>query len=103
MAYEYEIDGVTYIQKPLVLGQLKQLLSLLQRLRIPADTDALGVIMAIGADLPDVLAVVLTEKGIRRATRTWPRWPTELRSPLRWIRPYRWWRIFSPATPSLLS
>ena len=63
MTYEYEIDGVTYVQKPLVLGQLKQLLSLLQRLRIPADADALGVIMAVGNDLPELLAVVLVEKG----------------------------------------
>lgn len=59
----YEIDGTTYEQRPMVLGQIRQLMSVLQGLKIPADGGSLQVIAALGGRLGEALAVVLTEQG----------------------------------------
>lgn len=59
----YEIDGKTYVQKPLVLGQLSQLLAVLKDARIPVNTSVAGLMEALGGHLPDALAVVLTPEG----------------------------------------
>lgn len=63
MEYTYEFGGKTYIQRPLVLGQLRQLLKVLKNVEIPGDATALGLIEAFGDKIQDVLAVVLTEQG----------------------------------------
>lgn len=63
MEKTYVIGDKEYIQKPLVLGQIKQLLDLLAGVSIPADATALGMVSAIGDKLPLALAIVLSEKG----------------------------------------
>jgi len=63
MAFTYKIDGTIFVQMPLVLGQLRQLLAVLKNVEIPAVADALGLIQAVGDRLPEALAVVLTERG----------------------------------------
>jgi len=64
MEFTYEIGGRTYVQRPLVLGQLKQLLNVLKNMQIPADADAIGLVNALGDCIHEALAVVLTEKGM---------------------------------------
>jgi hypothetical protein len=59
----YVIGGRTYIQKPLVLGQFRQLFDLLKGTTVDANAGAAGLILAVGSRLPAALAVVLVEEG----------------------------------------
>jgi hypothetical protein len=59
----YEIDGKTYLQRSLVLGQIRQLMTVLEGLTIPPDVTVPALIDLLGAKLPEALAVVLTEEG----------------------------------------
>ncbi|NPU85554.1 MAG: hypothetical protein HPY65_13840 [Syntrophaceae bacterium] len=59
---QYEIGDKVYVQKPLVLGQIRQLLETLIDFRIPAEFTSAELINLLGSRLPAVLAVVLTEK-----------------------------------------
>ncbi len=61
--FEYEIGGKVYVQRPLVLGQVRQLMGLLREIKIPAGAGAAEVIALLDEKLPEALAVVLTEKG----------------------------------------
>ena len=60
---KYEINGKTYIQKPLVLGQIGQLALCLNGLSIPSDGNPVGMIMKLGDRLNQAIAVVLREEG----------------------------------------
>lgn len=62
--FRYEIGGITYIQRPLVLGQIRQLVNAIKGLVIPADIDTLGLISALGDKLPLTIAIVLTPEGV---------------------------------------
>lgn len=66
--YQYEVNGKIYHQKPLVLGQVKQLIIFLGNLAFPVNESAeaeIGMIMGILGDrLPHALAVVLHEDGV---------------------------------------
>jgi len=66
--FTYEINGKTYIQKKLVLGQLGPLSALLSGLRFTA-TDALGLIAGLGEQLPEALAIVLVPEGVHPADK----------------------------------
>jgi hypothetical protein len=61
---KYVIGGNTYIQRPLVLGQLKQLLDVLKGITIPADMETIALVDALGGRLPKALAVVLNPEGL---------------------------------------
>lgn len=63
--YKYEIDGKTYIQRPIVLGQISQMIKALKGIEIPATIDAVGIATLLGDKLPDVIAIVLAPKGLR--------------------------------------
>jgi hypothetical protein len=63
MEFKYEVGGKKYIQKPLVLAQIKQLISRTQDLEIPGEIDVLELIGLLGDRIPGALAIVLTEKG----------------------------------------
>mgnify|MGYP001160557200 FL=1 len=60
----YKIGGITYQQRPLVIGQVKQLLTVLEGLTIPSDIDMMGLVATLGDRLPDALAVILTPDGM---------------------------------------
>jgi hypothetical protein len=60
--YTYTINGTTYIQKPLVLGQIGQLTSLLQDISFSA-FDPISIIAALSDRLPGALVVVLRKEG----------------------------------------
>ena len=60
---KYEIGDKILIQRPLVLGQLRQLLAVLDGITLPADLNTRSLVEALGDQLPRALAVVLTEQG----------------------------------------
>lgn len=64
MKYEYEIGGKKYIQRPLVLGQVRQLMKLLQGLVFPKDINTIELIALLGDRLPQAIAIVLTPDGV---------------------------------------
>lgn len=62
MEYRYEIGGKVYVMKPLVLGQVQQLMRVLENVRF-IGFSPLEVLTALGAKLSEFLAVVLTPEG----------------------------------------
>jgi len=60
---KYNIGGKSYVQKPLVLGQLRQLLDVLRGVAIPVGAEVPEIVLALGDNLPEALAVILTESG----------------------------------------
>lgn len=61
--YRYLIGDKTYIQKPLVLGQWRQLLDLFKDLQIPHEFDVCKIMSVLGDKLSHALAIVLVEEG----------------------------------------
>jgi len=55
----YEIDGRIYIQRPLVLGQIDQLIDLAKDLDLPPDFSPIEIKRALGERFYDALAIVL--------------------------------------------
>ncbi|MDA8104657.1 MAG: hypothetical protein M0Z71_04690 [Nitrospiraceae bacterium] len=62
--FKYTIGGKTYMQRPLVLGQIMQLMALLKGLVIPKGIGALGLVSLLGDRLPEAIAVVLVPEGV---------------------------------------
>jgi len=60
---EYEIGGRKFVHRPMVLGQVNQLMEILQGVSIPAQAGALELAMALGNKLSRVIAILLSEKG----------------------------------------
>lgn len=60
---KYKINGKTYIQKPLVMGQIRQLMAILNGLAIPQKLTTAGLVALMGERLPQLFAIVLTEEG----------------------------------------
>ncbi|HSW63659.1 MAG TPA: hypothetical protein VLH56_10185 [Dissulfurispiraceae bacterium] len=60
--FTYQVGGKTYVQRPLVLGQMQQLMALLRGASIP-DGSIQGLLEAFGDKLPDALAIVLIADG----------------------------------------
>jgi hypothetical protein len=60
----YEIAGRKYVQRPIVLGQLRLLAPVLAGIEVKSRSAA-ELISVIGAKLADALAVVLVEEGAR--------------------------------------
>lgn len=65
MEFKYEIGGKTYTQKPLVLGQIRQLMNLMKGIVIPHDIDTPGLVSLLGDKLPQTIAVVITPEDMR--------------------------------------
>jgi hypothetical protein len=61
--FRYEIGNKTYVQKPLVLGQIQQLFEHLEGLSLPKSRNIFEIAQALGNRLPIALAIVLTEEG----------------------------------------
>lgn len=60
---EYDINGRTFVQRPLVLGQDKQLLRVLDGIVLPEQLTLSSLLDALGERLCQAIAVVITEKG----------------------------------------
>jgi hypothetical protein len=60
---EYEIGDKTYVQKPLVFGQIKQLTTLLKSIKWPDKLDVIEITETLTDVLPQAFAIVLIEKG----------------------------------------
>lgn len=62
--FTYKIGGKKYTQKPLVLGQIRQLIKAIEGMVIPRGIDTPGLIVAFGDKLPLALAIALTPEGM---------------------------------------
>lgn len=62
--YQYEIGGKTYTQAPLVLGQLQQLMKLLEGVVFPGELTTLRLIEAVGSKMSRAIAIVLKEENV---------------------------------------
>lgn len=65
----YLINKKTYIQKPLVLGQIKQLTDAMSGITIDMSLGILGIVSALGNKLPIILAAVLIPEGTNAKER----------------------------------
>lgn len=63
--YEYNIGGIKYIQRKLVLSQVKDLFEALETVEIPKTSNMFAIIKAIGDKLPLILSIILTPTGVR--------------------------------------
>lgn len=62
--YSYTIGSKTYIMKPLVMGQINQLITLLKDVTFPSSGEVLPIITALGDKLPEAVAVVLHDPDV---------------------------------------
>jgi hypothetical protein len=60
--FEYEINGATYVQKKLRLGQVKQMNKLFDNFEMPANISAISMFTVFGGKLPEFMAVILCKK-----------------------------------------
>jgi len=60
--FTYKIGGETYIQKPLVLGQINQLAAIMREMEIPKNVDMAALVVLFGSKLPMAIAIVLIEE-----------------------------------------
>ncbi len=63
--YVYEINGKKWILKPLVIGQVNQLIEITDHLKIPANIGIAGLIALLGKELGKAFAIILTPEGMR--------------------------------------
>lgn len=61
----YQIDGTTYTQRPLVLGQLRQLRQVLTGFVVPSNLTPADIIASLEDKLPQALAILLTPEGAK--------------------------------------
>jgi hypothetical protein len=62
--FEYEIGGRKFVQKSLVLGQVKQLISVIRGVVLPQVVSSATLVIALGDRVPEALAVVLSEENV---------------------------------------
>lgn len=60
---KYTIGEKVYVQKPLVLGQLRQLTDILKDVVLPSDLTVGSLVISLGSNIAPAMAVVLTEEG----------------------------------------
>jgi len=63
--FTYQTIEKTYIQRPLVMGQVRQLVNLLKGMTIPSDVKPFQLVELLGDELYPVIAVVITAPGKR--------------------------------------
>lgn len=61
---KYNINGVIYIQRPLVLGQISQMVSVIEGLSFTS-LEPLGILLALEDRITRAMAIVLTPEGTK--------------------------------------
>ncbi len=61
--FTYVIDGKTYVQRPLVLGQIKQLVSILENMSVDIFVNEMEMTKLLISNAGPAIAVILTEEG----------------------------------------
>ena len=61
---KYPINGKTYVQKPLVLGQWEQMIPMMDKFNFK-DFTAKGIISEMGSAIYDAVAIVLNPEGVK--------------------------------------
>lgn len=62
--FEYTIGEKTYVMKPLVMGQINQLINLLKEIDFPEELNVMSIVMALGDKLPKAIAIILHEPDV---------------------------------------
>ncbi len=89
MMKEYDIQGRIFVQRPLVLGQIQQLLRVLDGISLPEPLTLASLLDALGERLYQAVAVVITEKGCSPGDKDieelagWIRWSVDAETMLR--------------------
>lgn len=65
--FEYQIGEKVYIQKPLVLGQIKLITSLLKNIDLPKTVEVTEVVSAVQGVIGEALSIVLLEDSMLKA------------------------------------
>ena len=65
--FEYQIGERVYIQKPLVLGQIKLITSLLKNVDLPKTVDVVEIVGAVQGVINEALSIVLIEESMVKA------------------------------------
>lgn len=60
--FKYNIGDVIYYQKPLVIGQINQLVVIFKDVNFPENLNPISIVTALGDKIPLVIAVLLHEK-----------------------------------------
>ncbi|HOW54299.1 MAG TPA: hypothetical protein PLR60_06535 [Syntrophorhabdaceae bacterium] len=63
--FTYVIDGETYTQRPLVLGQIGQIMGLVNGIEITESTTTGDIVALLDDRLPEAVAVILTPRGVK--------------------------------------
>lgn len=61
--FRYDIGGKIFVQRPLVLGQIRQLLELLKGVVLPREFGARDLVVLLGANISKALAIILCKPG----------------------------------------
>lgn len=61
---EYDLGGKKYIQRPIMFGQLRELIPLLEGSKFEDDLNPLELVRVLGNRIHKALAVVLVEEGM---------------------------------------
>ena len=67
--FEYQIDDKTYVQRKLVLGQIEQLMDIIEGLELRTDMKPEEVLVVLKKKIPSGLAIILCEKGTKLADK----------------------------------
>lgn len=59
--FTYTIDGESFVLKPLVMGQLNQLINLIKDVEFKEDVTIPTIITTLGDKLPEAIAIILHE------------------------------------------
>lgn len=65
MEFKYEIGDRVFYQRPLVLGQVKQLISILKGFAVPYELTAQGLVFALGGQITEAMAIGFVEENIQ--------------------------------------
>lgn len=65
--FEYQIGERVYIQKPLVLGQIKLITGLLKNVDLPKTVDVVEIVGAVQGVINEALSIVLIEESMVKA------------------------------------
>jgi hypothetical protein len=67
--FSYTINGKTYLLKPLVMGQLNQLLTLLKDVEIAEEMPVSSIISIVGEKLSEAFAIILHDPDVSLKTK----------------------------------
>ena len=76
---KYEIGGKTYVQKPLVLGQIRQIIDVLKDVILPTNFEDVALVIAsLGSKISEAIAIILCEENTHLKDKNLSEFTTEV-------------------------